>query len=154
MHFWPKSVRRASLTQTETWRLRGRTLEALGWLCLARLTVAWLPFGIWRGWLGLHAASPPDAEIEARRMAHHVERAASRMPFPALCLPRAMGLSWLLQRRAIPHQLVIAARPASQRGGADDLHAWVEAGGCIVLGALPGPWVETARFPAPLMPRG
>lgn len=148
------SAQRDSLTRTEAWRLRGRTLEALALLFLARLTVAWLPFGLWRSWLGLGGAATPDTEIEARRIARHIQRAASRLPFTILCLPRAMALSWLLHRRAIPHQLVIAARPASQRGGADDLHAWVEAAGCIVLGELPGPWVETARFPAPLKPSG
>lgn len=124
----------------------------MGWLCLARLVVAWLPFGIWRGWLGLSGAALPDAANEAQRLAHHVDRAASRLPFPTLCLPRAIALSRLLLRRGIPHQLVIAARPASQRGGGDDLHAWIEAGGRIVLGELPGRWLETARLPAPEKP--
>ena len=131
----------------EVWHLRARTLEALGFLYLARLAIAWLPFGLWRGWLGLDGTALPEAASEARRLALHVERAAARLPFATLCLPRAMALSWVLLRRGIAHQLVIAARPASQRGGADDLHAWIEASGQIVLGDLPGPWLETARFP-------
>ncbi len=147
MHFWPKSVRRASLTQTETWRLRGRTLEALGWLCLARLTVACAPFGSWRDRLGLGGAALQGSAIEARLLALHIERADARLPFGLLCLPRAIALSWLLRRRSIPHQLVMAARPAAQRSGTDDLHAWIEVGGDIVLGALPGPWLEAARHP-------
>ena len=132
--------------------MRGRTLEAIGSLCLARLAVAWLPFTIWRGWLGLSGSASPDTVSEARRLAIHIERGAARLPFPTLCLPRAMALSWLLRRRAMPHQLVMAARPADQRGGLDDLHAWVETGGTIVLGALPGAWLETARFPAAMTP--
>ena len=140
------------MRRAETWRLRSRTLEAMGALCLARLTVAWLPFSLWRGWLGLSGAALPDAAIEAQRLAQHIDRAAARLPFPTLCLPRAIALSRLLLRRGIPHQLVIAARPASQRGGADDLHAGVEAGGRIVLGELPGRWLETARLPAQKKP--
>lgn len=152
MHSWPKSARRVSLTQTEKWRLRGRTLEAMGWLCLARLIVACAPFGSWRDRLGLSGVTIQDNTIEAQRLAQHIERAAARLPFVLLCLPRAMALSWLLRRRSIPHQLVMAARPAAQRGGTDDLHAWIEVGGDIVLGALPGPWVETARYPSHPLP--
>ncbi len=120
----------------------------MGWLCLARLVVARVPFSLWRGRLGLGGTKPVCGAAEARRLALHVERAAQRLPFGLLCLPRAMALSWLLRRRAIPHALVMAVRPADQRGGPDDLHAWVEAGGTIVLGALPGTWLETARLPA------
>jgi hypothetical protein len=58
-----------------------------------------------------------------------------------------MALSWMLRRRAIPHRLAMAARPAGQRGGADDLHAWVEASGIIVLGELPGPWIVVESLP-------
>ncbi len=140
------------MRRAETWRLRGRTLEAMGALCLAQAAVAWLPFSRWRGWLGLSGAALPDAAIEAQRLAQHIDRAAARLPFPTLCLPRAIALSRLLLRRSIPHQLVIAARPASQRGGADDLHAWVEAGRHIVLGEIAGPWLETGRFPTPKTP--
>ena len=135
------------MRRAEIWRLRSRTLEAMGALCLAQAAVAWLPFSLWRGWLGLSGAALPDTANEAQRLAQHIDRAAARLPFPTLCLPRAIALSRLLLRRGIPHQLVIAARPASQRSGTDDLHAWVEAGGHIVLGEIAGPWLETGRFP-------
>jgi hypothetical protein len=135
------------LTQVEVWRLRGRTVEAIGWLCLARLMVGWLPFSIWRGRLGMSGTAAPRATIEARRLAQHIERAAGRLLFTTLCLPRAMALSWMLRRRAIPHRLVMAARPAGQRGGADDLHAWTEASETIVLGELPGPWIVVESLP-------
>jgi len=48
----------------------------------------------------------------------------------------------MLRRRAIGHTLVIAARPGAARGGDDDLHAWIEASGLILLGNLPGPWAR------------
>lgn len=152
MRSWPSCAWRDSLTQPEIWRLRQHTLEAMGWLCLARLMVACAPFGSWSGQLGLNGAAVQDSTVKARRWALHVERAAAHLPFGLLCLPRAMALSWLLRRRAIPHQLVIAARPADQRDGRDDLHAWVESDGNIVMGALPGPWIETVRLPPPPPP--
>jgi len=119
-------------------------------LCRARLLVAMVPLARWRGSLGLAGApgqaTDADADREARRFAVHVERAAARLPFETKCLVRAMALSWLLRARAIPHALVIAARPQAARSGDDSLHAWVEQGGRIVLGELPGPWLEVARL--------
>lgn len=135
------------LRQAEAWRLRRRTLHAMVLLCRARLLVALVPLARWRGSLGLdgEGAGGRESGREARRLALHVERAAARLPFETKCLARAMALSWLLRARAIPHALVIAARPRAARGGDDALHAWVEQGGAIVLGELPGPWLEMLR---------
>jgi hypothetical protein len=57
-----------------------------------------------------------------------------------------MALSWILRRKRIGHCVVIAVRPAELRGTDDQLHAWVEVSGEIILGDLPGPWVETLRM--------
>jgi len=73
--------------------------------------------------------------------------ALPRLPWGALCLPQAIALSILLKYSDIPHHLVIAIRPAGQRGQADALHAWIDCGGTVVLGALAGPWHELARLP-------
>lgn len=67
--------------------------------------------------------------------------------FESKCLPRAIALSRMLRRRGIAHRLVIAARPAGARNGADDLHAWIEMGGTIVLGELPGNWIQVLGLP-------
>lgn len=56
-------------------------------------------------------------------------------------------LSWQLRRRAIAHRVVLAVRPPAMRGNDDTLHAWVECGDTIVLGELPGPWLQT--YPPP-----
>lgn len=115
-------------------------------LCWARLVVVWLPFDRWRGSLGLAGdTSRPGSPAEALFFAAAVERAAAWLPFTTKCLPRAMTLSWMLRREAIPHCVVIAARPAGLRGSHDGLHAWVEIKGTKVLGDLPGPWLETFR---------
>ena len=111
----------------------------------ARLLVDWVAFERWRGSLGL-AADADGRSAEARRLAADVEWGARRLPFDTKCLPRAMALSWLLRRRGIGHALVLAARPADLRDSADALHAWVEVDGAVILGDLPGPWVETLRL--------
>ena len=147
MNLWTCWNGRGWLPVAKPWRARGRnwltTARALGLLLAARLLIAALPFRIWRGWLGGRpvAAQPADAAA-ARRLAAQVERAAWRLPFVVKCLPQAMALSWLLRSAGLPHSLVFAARPPGNRDGSDDLHAWVEVAGRIVLGDLPGPWLR------------
>lgn len=129
------------------WRLRLRTLEAMAALAAARGAVLALGFERWRGSLGWPGAASAAQLNQARRLAAHVERAATRLPFATKCLPRAAALSALLRRRAVAHRVVLAARPAPARGTDDDLHAWVEVAGMVVLGDLPGPWVEVLSLP-------
>ena len=118
----------------EAWHLRGRTLQAMVLLCLARLLIQMLPFRWWRGTLGslAHRAGEPSCADSqpgpdgsllaapetgpahaARRLAVHVERAAARLPFATKCLPRAMALGWLLRRAGIGYALKFAARPTT-----------------------------------------
>lgn len=114
---------------------------------LARLLVRHARFGSWRGRLGLAGSADPAQELMAQRLAHHVERAASRLPGISKCLPQAMALSWMLRRRGIAHRIALLVRPETLRGGADDLHAMVYCGNHTVLGKLPGPWIETLVLP-------
>lgn len=144
---WRSCARRALSKPESAWRLRARTLAAMALLVAAQIMVRIVPLARWRGWLGLAGAAAPHRQSEARKLAIHVERAAARLPWGALCLPRAIALSALLKNRNIPHQVVIAIRPAGQRGEADALHAWIDCGGIVVLGALEGPWHELARLP-------
>lgn len=139
--------RRGSLTEPSLWRLRLRTLEAMAALAAAQGAVKALRFERWRGVLGWPGDASAAQRVEARRLAAHVERAAGRLPFATRCLPRAVALSVLLRRRTIGHRVVLAARPAPARGDDDDLHAWVEVGGTVVLGDLPGPWLEVLSLP-------
>ena len=116
-------------------------------LVRARVAIAALPFERWRASLGGAESSASNEEVaEAAKLAAHVEWAARRVPFETKCLPRAMALSWLLRARGIGHTLVFAVRPPAMRGSTDGLHAWVDVGGRIILGELPGPWVETLRL--------
>ena len=117
-------------------------------LIAARLLIAWVPFRIWRGWLGGRGAPSSSGPLTsgqatlAQRRAAQIERAAWRLPFAAKCLPRAIALSWLLNLAHLPHCVVLAVRPPAFRGDGDDLHAWVEHGGTVILGNLPGPWLR------------
>lgn len=116
-------------------------------LCAARLLIATISFKHWRETLGA-VSDRPDVlpSALATRLAAHVEWAAKLLPFATKCLPRAMALSWMLKSRRIGHCVVFAVRPAELRGADDQLHAWVEVSGEIVLGDLPGPWFETLHM--------
>ena len=117
-------------------------------LCWARLLVATMPFSRWSSTLGGkdRSGTANIASGEARRLAAHVDWAATRLPFSIKCLPRAMALSWMLRSKRVDHCVVFAVRPANQRDGDDQLHAWVEIAGEKILGDLPGTWVETLRL--------
>lgn len=131
------------------WRRR-RTLEAAWALGCWRLAVAVLPLRTWIGRVGTvvtgHDGDGPASDgnstdcARARVLARHVERAAQRLPFTTLCLPRALALGAMLRRRGIAYTITIAARPPHMRGNGDDLHGWISVQETIVLGALPGPW--------------
>lgn len=128
--------------------MRRATARALATLIVARLAAALVPFAWLRDRLGHAGAADPAQLAAARRLAAHVDRAAWRLGGLTRCLHRATALSWQLQRRGIAHTVVIAARPAGQRGqDGDDLHAWVDCAGAVILGELPGPWLELARLP-------
>lgn len=116
-------------------------------LCWARLLVAVVPFRWWRRTLGGIASSGSSgAAFEARRLAAHVDWAARLLPIQFKCLPRAMALSWMLRSRQIQHAMIFAVRPPEFRNAADQLHAWIERDGEILIGELAGPWMETLRL--------
>ena len=119
----------------------------MGLVAIARVLVRYARFSAWRGRLGWSGSTDPAQQQRARQLARHVERAAGRLPGTSKCLPQAMALSWLLRERRIPHHVALLVRPAAQRGGLDDLHAMVRCNDAIILGNLPGPWIETLILP-------
>ena len=122
--------------------------EAAALLLLARLLVAGPRLGYWRTWLGPlieRGASTGPATVDYR-LAHAVERAARRLPGVYKCLPRALALHWMLRRRQRPSELVIAVLPGPRRGTIDDLHAWVEMTGAVLIGELDLPFRPVGRF--------
>lgn len=148
MPFWPSFKRRGCLPLTDPWTARLRTARAIGLLCMAMLLVALVPFRLWRSTLGsTQAPGERDDPATVRLLSAHIQRAASRLPFTVKCLPQAMALSWQLRRRGLRHRIIFAVRPPGERGDSDSLHAWIECGEAVVLGDLPGPWLQVHAQP-------
>lgn len=139
----------ASPLKPGAWAARAETVEAMARLVHARLLIALLPFGRWRHRLGAPVTDPTrrcPVPAEARRLARVIDRGTMRLPLHLKCLPRAMALQAMLRRRGCESQLVIAVLPGSLRGGIDDLHAWVELGGEILIGASEEPYRVLLRL--------
>jgi len=118
-------------------------------LLLARLLVERIPMRHWRGRLGqINPASDPiGAETKlAHALARAVERAAVRLPIDTKCLPRAMALHAMMRRRGLRGVLVIGVLDQTLRGSLEDLHAWVEVEGQVLIGALDQPFHPLIRF--------
>ena len=134
------------------WRIHALLVEAAVLLMVARTFVRFVPFGRWRGSLGKQGGRiEPGREIEAvteddHYLARVVERAAIRLPFETKCLPRAMALQWMLRRRGRSSTLLIGVLPGTNRGGLDDLHAWVDRGGETLIGSSTEPYVVLTHF--------
>lgn len=75
-----------------------------------------------------------DRVEEARAIGRMVETVAARMPGRPACLPQAVAVKWMLDRRGITSALIIGARPARRADGSLDAHAWVRIGHRIVIG--------------------
>lgn len=118
-------------------------------LTLARLLVGTVLLRRWRpilGPLGQSLPAPGEPRPAALRLAYAVVHAAARLPFETKCLPRAIALHTMLRRHHLPSLLVIGVLDPSQRGTIEDLHAWVESGNEVVIGALEQPFHPLARF--------
>lgn len=124
------------------WRARGATLEAMVGLGVARLLIARVRFGRWRAWLGVPVAAEAgdpalwlDDNLARRRLARAVARGAARLPGESRCLAQAMALQWMLRRRGLGGVIHLGVLPGDQRGGLDDLHAWVTHANEVLVGA-------------------
>jgi hypothetical protein len=107
-------------------------LEAALLLGCARLALVTLPFGRVARWLqrAPDSGRHDDATVLAVRDA--VTVAARNVPWNAVCLPQAIAAKAMLARRGHGSALHLGAGKAE--GGALAAHAWLEAGGRIVIG--------------------
>jgi GNAT superfamily N-acetyltransferase len=139
------------------WRARAQVAEAIVALIVARLLVATVPLAKWRRALGRRIDGPdlPDpsedteplaANLAARRLARAVGRGAARLPGETRCLARALALHAMLRRRGIGAILLIGVRPRAERGGLDDLHAWVLRNGEVLIGGNETGYVPLVGF--------
>lgn len=131
------------------WRWRWLVAEAMLRLTLARLLVTLVPLRHWRhllGGLAPEEANKDPADSETRRIASAVNRGADRLPFATKCLPRAIALHAMLIGRQKPSRLVIAVLDRSKLGAVEELHAWVESRGEIMIGKLDFPFHPIVAF--------
>lgn len=131
------------------WRWRLLVGEAMLRLSLARMLVRLVPLRWWGHWLGRaapHQAGQGEADPAAWRLARAVLRGAARLPFETKCLPRAIALHTMLRRNNLESRMVIAVLDPRRRGDLEDLHAWVESKGEIVIGALDFPFHPVVTY--------
>jgi len=104
----------------------------------ARLLIMLIPIRYWRASLGqptaLRSSFSMAHDPAVRSVTRAVRRAAGWLPLSLACLPRAMTVQWMLARRRIPSVFIIGLAEATDVRQAPPLHAWVEAGGRVVIG--------------------
>ncbi|MEZ0242436.1 MAG: lasso peptide biosynthesis B2 protein [Sphingomonas sp.] len=126
------------------WRERGLLVEAVAGLIAARARLALQPFRRVAVTLGTFVppADPRIAEAKApatedrakiaRDVGWAVTRAASHVPFEAVCLPQAMTAHAMLKRRGVDSVVHLGARKTDEKP--IDAHAWTDAAGVEVTG--------------------
>jgi hypothetical protein len=117
---------------------RGRDLpilaEAAGWLLVAWLALATMPFRRVASMLRPRVRSDRsgEVEVESARVAWAVHAAAARVPWRAVCFHQGIAAQRMLARRGIAAELHYGI--AKGDAGARPAHVWVEAAGTILLG--------------------
>jgi hypothetical protein len=113
-------------------------VEAIGWLCVARLSIRLLPF-VWIGrhigrWHPPAAATHDDPRTKAiaARITWAIDRGGRVLPLRFVCLPRALAAWQMLKLRGIPGRLHFGAVRTGE--GPLQSHAWLDAGGVEVTG--------------------
>ena len=112
-------------------------LEALAWLCWAKLLLLFVPFRWVAPRLGRAQAESPAAILPperalALRISWAVQSVAANLPLGFVCLPQAMAAKWMLRRRRIASTLYLGvARPDEMKFTA---HAWLRVGDKILTG--------------------
>lgn len=125
-------------------------IEAAGCLFAARVLLLVMPFARISRYLG--QAHPPQAAAQragpelvskkvaqdvASEVARAIRRAAALLPFPLVCLPRALAGMVMLRRRAVACELHFGGLPQTRQANQPpvaSLHAWLAAGAVEVTG--------------------
>jgi hypothetical protein len=143
---------------------RRLVVEAVLCLGAAGGAVSWLPFRWFSGSLGhARAGSPLDQHSETsptvERVAWAIRLASRHLPWTSTCLMRAMAGQWMLRRRGVAGtvHLGVSRNAASGEWLA---HAWLRAGGRVLLGEAElrqgytavASFSDEGRSPAPSRP--
>ena len=111
-------------------------LEAVGWLGIAGLVLALLPFR-YVGFLAARPINRPEPPRQARvnkvqRIRWAIISAAARVPWRALCFEQGLAAQLMLRRRGISSVLYYGAAQDDGRGLY--AHVWVRDGEVNVIG--------------------
>jgi hypothetical protein len=118
---------------------RRAVVEAATLLCVVKLGLAILPYTLVERrlarWTRTRRISAGDDAVDGVSWA--VEGAARRLP-GMTCLPRALVAHAMLVRRGVSAVVKLGVRPQSEAQRELNAHAWVESGGLVVMGDVPG----------------
>jgi hypothetical protein len=112
-------------------------VEAMFWLCLARLLLLIVPFRWIAPHLGRQMTESPFSltGIEraiVQRTSWAVQAVARRAPLGFVCLPQAMAAKWMLRRQKLESTLYLGLRRGDEANIA--AHAWLRAGDRVLTG--------------------
>jgi len=119
------------------WSDRLLLLEALAWLCWAKLLLITVPFRWVARRLGRQMAESPTSIAESDRLVVHrvswaVQAVSIHAPLGFVCLPQAMAAKWMLRRRGLASTLYLGLRSGETAGLS--AHAWLRSGDRILTG--------------------
>jgi Transglutaminase-like superfamily len=120
-----------------SWAERVMLLEALAWLCWARLLLVAVPFRRIAPHLGRQMAESPATLAEAERavvsrVSWSVLAVSRHSELGFVCLPQAMAAKWMLRRRGLPSTLYLGLRHDEK--ASLTAHAWLRVGDRILTG--------------------
>jgi hypothetical protein len=118
-----------AMSGTDRWLV----LEAIVMLGLARFIVITVPFGFTASWLSRAPETGACDEILLLSVRRAVTMAARNVPWNAVCLPQALTAKAMLARRGCGSSFYLGANFDAQ--GKLIAHAWLMAGGVVVVGA-------------------
>jgi len=121
------------------WSERFLLLEALFWLCVARLAVLSVSFRHIAPHLGRRMAESAaqeqaDARETVRRISWALTRAGHHAPWECNCLTSALAGKAMLRIRRIHSTLYLGVADSEEEGGLH-AHAWLRSGDVILSGA-------------------
>jgi Transglutaminase-like superfamily len=119
-----------SMGGTDRWLV----CEAIVMLGMARFIVIAAPFRLVARWLSYAPHTMSCDEALLLRVRQAVTTAARNVPWNAECLPQAIAAKAMLARRGCGSSLHLGADLNAQ--GKLTAHAWLVAGGTVVVGAV------------------
>ena len=146
-------ARRAGRLPSASWRALARVLPLL----LAVRVALWvLPYRTVNRLFDVSAydgVAPTVSSQEATALLRTVAWAGRHLLADRPCLTQALACRWLLARRGYPTDLRLGVRKAEDGAGIE-AHAWLEAGGAVILGGGDSADAYTPFRPARPAPRG